>query len=81
MKLSKIAISLEDIGYRTVAFETGYSFTEIVDADQYLRTISSIWDLLYFPGITPFESLILQVSGGQILYETRDALTKNMRVY
>ena len=77
---NRVRRSLEDIGYRTVAFETGYSFTDIVDADQYLRTISSIWDLLYFPGITPFESLILKVSGGQILYETRDSLSKNMQV-
>ena len=80
MMNNRVRRSLEDVGYRTVAFETGYSFTEIVDADQYLQTISSIWDLLNFPGITPFESLILKISAGQILYETRDTLSKDMQV-
>ena len=80
MMNNRVRRSLEDIGYRTIAFETGYSFTEIVDADQYLTDITSIWDLLFYPGITPFESLVLKVSGGQILYETRSALSKQMQV-
>ncbi|MFC2063892.1 hypothetical protein ACFLXB_02220 [Chloroflexota bacterium] len=80
MMNNRVRRSLEDIGYRTIAFETGYSFTEIVDADLYLTDITSIWDLLFYPGITPFESLVLKVSGGQILYETRSSLSKQMQV-
>lgn len=35
--------------------------------------------MLTYPGVTPFESLILKVSGGKILYETRDQLSQKMQ--
>ena len=77
---NRVRRSLEAAGYQTIAFETGYSYTELKDADQYLQTISSIWDWLLFPGVTPFESLILDISGGKILYETKDSLSRQMQV-
>lgn len=76
---SVVRRSLEEAGYQTVAFETGYAFTQLEDADDYYKPIEGTLDLLTYPGITPFESLIMQVSGGKILYETREQLSKKMQ--
>jgi len=76
---STVRRSLEEAGYQTIAFETGYAFTQLEDADEYYKPIEGTLDLLTYPGITPFESLIMQVSGGKILYETREQLSKRMQ--
>ena len=79
MQYSMVRRILEDAGYKTYAFETGYSFTELKDADRYFSPLAGVMDLLTYPGLTPFESLIMQVSGGKILYETRDQLSQKMQ--
>ena len=79
MQYSQVRRILEDAGYKTHAFETGYSFTELNDADRYFSPLSGVVDLLTYPGLTPFESLVMQVSGGKILYETRDQLSQKMQ--
>lgn len=79
MQFSQVRRALEDIGYETYAFETGYSFTELMDADRYFSPLSGVVDLLTYPGLTPFESLVMRISGGKILYETRDQLSQRMQ--
>lgn len=79
MQSSLVERSLEEIGYETHAFETGYSFTDLRNADSFYAPLSSTRDILFYPGITPFESLIMQVSGGKILYETREQLSQKMQ--
>ena len=71
--------SLVDAGYSIYAFESGYKFTDLTQSDQFLSPVSSAFDLLTYPGITPFESLVMQVSGGKILYESRSQLSKKMQ--
>jgi hypothetical protein len=79
LQSSRVRRALESAGYKTYAFESGYSFSHLLDADHYYQPVSGAWDLLTYPGVTPFESLIMQVSGGRILYETRDQLSQKMQ--
>ena len=79
MQSSRVQRTLQEAGYHIYAFETGYSYTELKNADKLFTPVSSAVDLLTYPGVTPFESLILQVSGGKILYETRDQLSQKMQ--
>ncbi len=79
MQSSRLQRTLNMAGYHVYAFETGYSYTELKNADKLFTPVSSAADLLTYPGVTPFESLILQVSGGKILYETRDQLSQKMQ--
>lgn len=53
--------TLKGLGYKTVAFETGYRWTELQDADHYYRLRSS--------GITDFENLLLRNSFTAVFFE------------
>jgi hypothetical protein len=79
LQSSRVRRVLEEAGYKTYAFESGYSFCDLTDAYHYYQPVSSAWDMLTYPGVTPFESLIMQVSAGKILYETRDQLSQKMQ--
>jgi hypothetical protein len=54
VRWSLVQEMLRDLGYRTVAFSTGYRRSEIETADIYLRAPSS--------HVTPFESTLLETS-------------------
>lgn len=62
IKHSAVHRSFKDLGYTTVAFETGYEATEMRDADVYLspRTIQ---------GMSDFESLFIRTTAGRLLAE------------
>ena len=53
--------ALKTLGYKTVAFETGYRWTELRDADYYYKLHSS--------GITDFENLLLRNSFTAVFFE------------
>ena len=53
--------SLKDLGYQIVAFETGYRWTELRDADYYYKLRSK--------GINDFESLLLKNSLVSVFFE------------
>jgi hypothetical protein len=67
IKHSAVRQSLQDSGYTTVAFETGYEATELRDADVFLspRTIQALND---------FESLLIRTTAGRLLAEGVAAL-------
>ncbi len=54
---SVVRQSLEDLGYRTIAFDSGYDWSRIVDGDLYL-TATRVSPLVGV--ITPFEALLLR---------------------
>jgi hypothetical protein len=59
IKHSLIRTELEKMGYKTVAFATGFPFSEITDADMYIEPAApSFFD----PSIQPFEALIVKSS-------------------
>ena len=76
---SLVQRTLEDAGYQTYAFETGYPFTELRQVDRYYAPVEGAVDLITYPGLTPFESLVMQVSAGKILYESREQLSQKMQ--
>lgn len=80
MQQSRVRRMLENAGYRTYAFQTNYSFTEIKDAYNYSAPNAGAIGKLLYPGVTDFESLILTVSAGQLLYENRDNLSPTMQL-
>lgn len=66
LKHSQVRTYLSALGYEVIAFETGYSQTEIRDADAFLgpRADPNVPDNpLLGAGITPFESLWLSSTG------------------
>lgn len=76
---NRVGRSLEEIGYQTYAFETGYKFTDLTGTDKFFTPKSNALDWLAYPGLTPFESLIMQVSGGKVFYEYRTQLSQKMQ--
>jgi hypothetical protein len=76
---SKVREIFESLGYRTIAFETGYSPTEWQDADYYLAPGQSLSRVLT-SGLTPFETLVLQSNMGTLLYDFRHHLPSRFRV-
>ncbi len=56
IKHSFVRQQLEAIGYRTIAFETGYDFTQLSDASEYLVPPG----VSVLRGLTPFEAMLVQ---------------------
>ena len=66
---------LESLGYKTVAFESGYYWTQVEDADVYLSPKSSTASLLDVTGgLSGFESLLIKTSAMLILVDGASAL-------
>ena len=63
------AYFFRQLGYRFVAFESGYSPTELVDADVYYSQGSDWLGILLEDGINPFEAMQLNSSAGMFIYE------------
>jgi hypothetical protein len=74
MQQSRVQRMLQSAGYSTYTFETGYYFTEIKNSGHY-SSPSSGTQIITYPGLTSFESLILSVSAGQVLSESRSELS------
>lgn len=53
---------LESLGYQTIAFETGFEFTEIKDAGLYLSPQS-------IPSLNDFETLLLRTTAARVVLE------------
>lgn len=75
LKQSRVRRLLEEAGYKSVAFETGYYWDSWTTADYYLKPSSK-------PGIlrqvTPFESLFLKTTAALILTDSQAILSKNL---
>jgi hypothetical protein len=65
MKQSMVRRQLEEIGYTTVAFETGYEWSNITDADVYLATHKNPINLQR--ALDPFESMLIDSTAAIIL--------------
>ena len=72
---SRVRSELESLGYSTVAFETGFFYTQLHDADYYYElpkqgTLSEFFD---FQGVNGFEAMLIQSSGARVLTDTATA--------
>jgi hypothetical protein len=64
-----VVYTLRHLGYRFIAFESGYSPTEFTNADTYYSQESDLLGILLEDGINPFEALQLNTSAGMFVYE------------
>lgn len=69
LKQNLVREQLEAIGYKTVAFETGYSWSSITDADIYLHIGSEAMQL---QNLTPFEAMFIKTTALLILVDTQN---------
>ena len=59
---------LEELGYKVVAFETGYYWTQLEDADVYLRPeMSTVESLRAFGGLSDFEVMFFKSTIGLLI--------------
>jgi hypothetical protein len=75
---SKVRATLESIGYKTIAFATGFSFTEITDANEYLAPPNPS---LLSPDVQPFESLWFKTTLLRALFDTHPPFLSTMLNY
>ncbi len=74
---SAVRAQLEALGYQTVAFETGYYWTQLKDADFYLfPRLGSLQNLGVQSGINGFETLLFRTTAGTILADGASVLPK-----
>jgi len=65
---SLVRKALENLGYRTVAFETGFKYTQIEDADLYFAPRTGTLEKLHLSGgLNDFEVMFLRTTAGLIL--------------
>ena len=73
LKHSRVRQWLEEMGYKTVAFDTTYDWSRLADADIYLRLGSEAQVL---QGVTPFEAMLIKSTGGLILTDSQSRLLR-----
>jgi hypothetical protein len=71
IKHSAVRTFLESHGYKTVAFATGYGWTEIDDADIYLAPQTGAWEL------SSFQYMLLQTTVGRVLLDASELRLPN----
>lgn len=77
IKSSQTRQQLEDLGYTTVAYETGFKWTEIGDADLYLSPASITGNLYDISGgLNKFEAMLISTSGGRFVFDIASLLPR-----
>jgi hypothetical protein len=66
---NRVMRALEDLGYQTIAFDSGYSPTGLQQADVYYSQDIDLMGILLADGINPYESMLLTTSAGMFVYE------------
>ena len=79
IKQSLVRVQLEALGYKTVAFDTGYEWSRIEDADIYLSLARDPFQLQI---IEPFEAMLIKSTLGLILTDLQNwsLLTQTNRI-
>ncbi len=70
IKNSAVEQALGDMGYQMVAFETGYYFSELEDADFYFTAGRRSW----LSGLSRFEVMLLRSTAGLVLVDLSQVL-------
>jgi hypothetical protein len=68
---SEVRHQLEALGYQTVAFETGFKWSQIEDADIYMSRGSAGWQ------ISPFEVMLLDSTAFRLISDSRYLLVES----
>lgn len=72
--------AFENLGYQTVAFETGFKYTQWEDADIYLSPTAGVIDNFQLVGgLSDFEVMLINTSAGLILSDAAKTLPKYLQ--
>jgi hypothetical protein len=63
---SNVFQTLQDLGYQSVVFESGYKPTEFQNADIYLSPQRGMLTTQLFGGLNPFEAMLLRTTAGRL---------------
>lgn len=74
---NRVRSTLEQAGYKTVAFQTGFDWTDWRNADLYLSVDTQPLDLTWLSG---FEVLFLETTVARLALDARYALASNRQV-
>jgi hypothetical protein len=66
---NEVRLVLKNLGYKFVAFDSGYSPTDFRNADYYYSPQTDIIGALTIGGLNPFEVILMQTSAGIGLYQ------------
>lgn len=77
---NRVSAAIESAGYTTVAFESGYSPTELLNAQVYLSRDPGLVGFL-IGGLTRYESLLLQSSAGILVFDFKEKLPPVFRYF
>ena len=80
LKNSRVRQIFEDLGYTTVAFETGFTWSEIDDADIYISRPFKSFSIDSLRRINNFEGLFIKTTAGLILTDVQSRLPKFLTV-
>ena len=73
LKQSRVRRMLEQIGYKTVAFDTTYEWSRLSDADIYLSLGS---DSSFLQSLSPFEAMLIKSTAGLLLTDSQSQLIR-----
>ena len=76
---NRVMRALAELGYQTVAFDSGYSPTEFRQADVYYSQNTDPLGIRLVDSINPYESMLLTTSAGIFFYEIRAHLPDQMK--
>ncbi len=74
LKQSRVRRLLENAGYKTVAFDTGYEWSRLEDADIYLSLGSESYSM---QKISPFEAMLIKSTALLILTNSQNQLLRS----
>ncbi|OGO64810.1 MAG: hypothetical protein A2030_00780 [Chloroflexi bacterium RBG_19FT_COMBO_50_10] len=74
LKQSRVRRLLENAGYKTVAFDTGYEWSRLEDADIYLSLGSESYSL---QKVNPFEAMLIKSTGLLILTDSQNKMLRS----
>jgi hypothetical protein len=74
LKYSKVREQLEAAGYKTVAFKTGYQWSNINDASIYLTPVNTS---ALLGSLNPFEAMLIKDSAGLLLSSSTNKLLRD----
>ena len=74
LKHSRVRLQLEALGYQTVAFDSGYEWSRLTDADVYLSLGSESAAL---QKITPFEAMLVKSTALLVLTDSQNQLLRS----
>ena len=74
LKQSRVRQLLENVGYKTVAFDTGYEWSRLEDADVYLSLGS---DSYAMQKVNPFEAMLIKSTALLILSDSQNQILRS----